>query len=277
MKLALIDTNCLAHKSIQIADKYALTDEQKQIYFCAVIMWADSLGFVPKLRDRDDTFSCWLTDSKPYWRNTYAEDYKAGRERSYETHASLDLFHSCFDLCDVPVLAFPGYEADDIAGAIVKLWSQGERNINELFLVTVDSDWQGLVIEDNVCWLNMLDYEPRARRTIETYQWLCKDWNKAAKYKQRAFELPSFSEYSSTDIWKWKGASGDKSDNIKPGAGHWITDLFEQPAQFNLANHSKQLIFEFIGRNLIRRHDWFHAEQLVYSRGLPLPIEPIDI
>lgn len=278
MKLILFDTNCLAHKCVRIAEKHSLDAEQQQLYFCTVILWADAAGFIPKLRDRADVVSCWLTDSKPYWRTQYKPDYKGGRSRTDATIKSLDIFHQCFEVLGIPVLKFPQYEADDIAGAIVQLWQQGNRVFDEVFLATVDSDWQGLVINDDVAWINLLPYEPRCRRTAECYQWLVKDWNKAAKYKQRAWALPGFQDYKSSHIWEWKGSSGDKSDNISVGEGSWLTDLFEQPDKWNLSVHSKQQIFDFISENVRRiKNDWFEAEQAIHQTGMPLPIESLAI
>ena len=279
MKLAIFDTNCLAHKCVRSAHSAGLSEEDERIYYTTVIMWADALGFVPKLRDRDDVTSCWITDSKPYWRTKYKLDYKGNRKkRTDEVKTSLDIFEQCFELADIPLLGIPQYEADDIAGAIVKLWEKSQRNFDELFLVTVDSDWQGLVVDDSVCWLNLLNYAPRARRTPEVYQWLVKDYNKSPKYKKKAWELPSFYDFSSAQIWEWKGVSGDKADNIEAADGHWLTDLFEQPPQWNLANHSQTQIFKFIATNQRRvKTDWFSAEQSILSLGLSLPVEPIVI
>lgn len=280
-KLTLFDTNCLAHKAVRIAAKHNLDADSQQLYYSAVLMWADSLGFVPKLRDRTDLTSCWLTDAKPYWRSTYKPDYKGVRDRTEETIQSLDLFHQCFDLLDLPVLKIPQYEADDIAGAIVKLWQAVpvfERKFDKLFLVTLDSDWQGLVVDDSVAWLNMLTHEPRVRRRAECYQWLVKDYNKASKHKKKRYELPGFAEFSSTDIWEWKGSSGDKSDNIAPEEGHWLTDLFNQPDRWNLAHHSQFQLFGFVTKNTHRSvSNWFEAEQAIHAMALPLPIEPIII
>jgi 5'-3' exonuclease len=278
LKLVLFDTNCLAHKAVGHATKHGLSKEDEQLYYASVLLWADSLAFIPKLRDCDDITCCWLTDSKPYWRAIYKPDYKGGRERSEATTQSLNLFHDCFELTNIPFLAFPQYEADDIAGAIVKLWAEGSRKYDEIFLVTLDSDWQGLVINEQVKWLNLLNYEPRVRSVPECFQWLVKDYNKAPKYKKKLFEMPSFSTFNSTDIWRWKGISGDKSDNIVMHEGTWLTNLFDQPSTWNLAHHSQPKIFEFIQANAIRpKTDWFEATQGLCELGLPFPIEPLSI
>ena len=113
-------------------------------------------------------------------------------------------------------LEYRGYEADDIAAAIVATNPASD----DVILATVDSDWLGLV-SPNVTWFCLGGYTPRVRASIEDInQW-------RARKKDRLLEAPS-------DLWGAKTVEGDASDNLPPGTPLEVIDLFHPPQEYDL-------------------------------------------
>lgn len=175
-------------------------------------------------------------DSPPYWRSEYLSDrgypvYKAGRREKpslwYDVEkAGRDYIMS--DSSPLNFLKFEGYEADDIAGSIVRC--QPNRSV---ILHTIDTDWLGLVKDSDseelitqdseefcVYWNNLDRWTPRLRGKQEAINYTKK------RLKRDIMEA--------RDIWKIKSMDGDKADNLIKGSPIEVIDLLSPPPQFDL-------------------------------------------
>lgn len=187
-----------------------------------------------------------VSDSSPYWRSKYLEsrgfpEYKGGRPDKttewYEVNSAgiayLSGFKSPIDFIEVP-----GYEADDIAGALVRL-NPGRL----IFLHTIDSDWMGLVddgelkkgisleelsqrsgkIDPTTIWTSLREWSPRIRD---------EEGVRAHCLRRMGIEIDKPPE-----LWLEKVQQGDKSDNLIPGSPIEVIDLLNPPEEFDLLNH----------------------------------------
>ena len=183
-----------------------------------------------------------LDDEKPYWRHQELEKqdvmYKKGRKRNFLKLENLSTITTEFaehSLKSHKILSFfdieknHGYEADDLASAICKLYPD-----NKKYFLTVDTDWLPLVSQNNV-WLNLrTSYEQSRVITNENaHSFLCNRHKKSSK-AQKAF-IDSMENV--TDYWHFKALFGDTSDGIPPDAQKKYLpyiDLFNPPSAFKL-------------------------------------------
>lgn len=126
--------------------------------------------------------------------------YKGGRKfPSKEVEKCRKVINSVLNSLDITTLGVKGYEADDMAAALVRINKPGEK----MLLLTIDSDWLGLV-NDDVSWYCMRGFTPpRYRHDIGSINL----W--ASKRLKVKFDKPS-------DIFEYKAQYGDKSDNMPP-------------------------------------------------------------
>lgn len=119
------------------------------------------------------------------------------------------------------VLGYPGYEADDIAAALVKVNMRSPKP-KDILLLTIDSDWMGLV-SSNTHWFCMRGWQPRLRSDLLSV-------NKWAE-RRLGQRLEFFRE-----IWDIKGQLGDKSDNLPASQGVLlpVIDLLDPPREYRL-------------------------------------------
>jgi 5'-3' exonuclease len=220
-----------ALKNAQIGDRQIAID-----YKQASLDWVQNLGFLPLLSQTPNKTVVWVQDSKPYWRDFYAPDYKAGRK---EKTPSFFETVSMIEKAKLPVLKVPSFEADDLAAMYVQMFMRSTGNIGQLWLLTVDSDWQGLLGADGVIWYDTNGYTPRMRTTRESYAWLTSKWNRQSAKTKKLWPLPAFHKYVPQDIWEWKAIAGDKSDNLGPGTPKELISLFEPPQEYRLIDNSK--------------------------------------
>ncbi|MEO0373392.1 MAG: hypothetical protein AAF329_01965 [Cyanobacteria bacterium P01_A01_bin.17] len=286
MRLFIIDTQVILHQIACILEKRfgkaSLTPEQQTtaaLYVEYAIAHANNLGWVPYFQQADDEcLVVWVDDSKPYWRTTAYPDYKGKRSRKphYDKIFNLVCYH--FNECDVPmsVIRFPTYEADDIAAAIVRLWLESERKwLTQIHLCTVDSDWHGLVVDPAIYWLGTRDFVPRVRTRPEIYNWLMSQWNKQSKRKQRLWALPGYHDFQPDQIWNWKAAAGDRSDNLPEGTPHHMINLMKPPRTNDLTvdTNTRNRIFRAIAiatQPNIQQGE--QALQAIHFLGLTTPI-----
>lgn len=170
-----------------------------------------------------------VADTKPYWRSKYFPDYKGGRKPKTELHKTV----KTIGIETVKQLGYhlfeaPGYEADDLAGAIVRTNALAKIVDPEsaiakpnIFLWTVDSDWMQL-ISPSVVWVNTGPWEPKVR-TMRNYNVWCK--------KRLKTELSQ-----PQDIVAIKSIQGDKSDNLPPGTPPYFIDLLNTHPDHNILN-----------------------------------------
>lgn len=157
-------------------------------------------------------------DAKPRKQTAEGIKYKSGRK----VHSALNSLirremkrivqaEPSWDL-----LTFPLYEADDIAGALVKM-CDGDRYI---WLLTIDTDWMGL-ISDSVGWFCLYGYNPRVRNSIETFN----IW--ATSRLKTTFDKPQ-------DIYAYKALHGDRSDGLPVLSPIEVIDLLNPPSDYCL-------------------------------------------
>ena len=206
----------------------------------------------------------YVTDSKPYWRTEYLtqeevytaiadrqrEAYKAkypkGRKklepkpihykggRKYPDYSFGVCKKAMLDAAtrnEFSVLSIHGYEADDLAAALV-MTNRGlpEAERQNIVLATVDTDWMGL-IDNNTTWFCLRGYDPRIRYSMSHIN----EWSK--RRLGVTLDQPS-------DIWTVKTTQGDASDNLPPGSPLEVISLIEPPQQHRLwlnPNYSSML------------------------------------
>jgi hypothetical protein len=148
--------------------------------------------------------------------------YKAGRSLPvYKFTKTKKLVYRYISLLSTNVLEEKGYEADDWAAAIVKTNSDKGCPDN-LIILTVDTDWQGLV-NPSTTWMCMSGFYPVVRDSLE----ICNVWSE----KRLNCTLETWRE-----IWDVKGDKGDASDNLPPSDGVLlpVIDLLDPPIEHRL-------------------------------------------
>lgn len=173
-------------------------------------------------------WSVGVMDSKPYWRSVYYPEYKQGRPpKPYTLSVCLEYALKVAASFNIPMLSYPGFEADDIAATLVKYHRLSKYNsdlkswnaISHIYLNTVDSDWIQLV-SDVVTWVNTGPWEPIIRDTVTSLDWIKKRLKVSLQHPQ--------------DIVPIKCIQGDKSDNLPPGTLPYLIDLANPPSEYNL-------------------------------------------
>lgn len=96
-----------------------------------------------------------LGDGGSSWRRKKYPEYKAARRKKREEQTAqekkdwdsfMSYYQETLDNADVPVIKLSGVEADDIAAYIVE--NKYTYNINTVWLITSDRDWDLLLEED---------------------------------------------------------------------------------------------------------------------------------
>lgn len=184
-----------------------------------------------------------VDDHNPYWRTPYLEErgfppYKDGRKQKGEewykvAQAGKDYIFSAG--CPFHFLSFKGYEADDIAAALVRV-----KAPRLVVLSTVDSDWSGLVldseqymktnrfefikeeygVEPTVWWTNHAHWTPRFRDEAGVRNWTKK------RCKEDIVHPP--------ELWEIKALEGDKSDNLPKNSPIEVIDLLNPPKEYDI-------------------------------------------
>ena len=143
--------------------------------------------------------------------------YKAGRSLpEYKFTKTKKLVYRYLDQIGATQLGSSGYEADDMAAAIVATNTANGSPYN-ILLLTVDTDWLGLV-NPSVTWVCMTGFTPTVRDSIEVV-------NSWAERKLKS-TLTTW-----RDIWDIKGEKGDTADNLPRSAGQLlpVIDLLAPP------------------------------------------------
>lgn len=143
--------------------------------------------------------------------------YKGGRKLATSRFKKIKkLIYKWLDALGAKQLEAEGYEADDMAAALVQ-HNADKGNPWSILLLTVDTDWLGL-INPNVTWACMAGFAPVVRDRLETVN----IWAEA-RLKTKLTHW--------RDIWTIKGEQGDKSDNLPPSAGLLlpVIDLLNPP------------------------------------------------
>lgn len=249
---------------------------KSQLYAESALNYVNSLGWLPTVAEHECKV-IWVEDRKPYWRSSFHPEYKGNREDKPGLFACV--YEMFLSLPNFARLAFPGFEADDIAAAIVRLWADSDKRvIDQVFLATVDSDWLGLIVDHNVFWCDTASHLPRLRQKQEAYVWLRGKWNKQAKKWKAVWELPHEVTFKPQDIWEWKLHVGDKIDNLAPGCPRYMIDLLSPPKIHDLAHAQTAPIYQAIkGATVIKGEDSQDYQMAIFSLGANLPIEPVFV
>lgn len=206
-----------------------------------------------------------LSDEAAKLAEELAIHYKAGRRLPEYDFTKLKGFvYSCIEQQGWLFFRQTGYEADDIAATIVHINRSLEKP-NKLMLVTVDTDWLGLV-DEHTSWFCMHGYQPRLRDSLEVInQW-------AQRRLGCTLSNPR-------DIWEIKARQGDKSDNIPESDGALLPaiDLLNPPEEHRLWNQPIGLAIKAaLEYPRYWQIDSDEAEEYIYRCGIPLAIRPLE-
>lgn len=216
--------------------QYKLKDRAKAAELQALLDLVDSgeLDARPELLVDGTEDIVWNTDQAEELRvvnnriKTLTEDlqvhYKAGRSIVQEPN-----FRKLKEVIPMlildrhfPLISKCGYEADDVAAAIVRA-NDELAEPHQITLCTIDSDWLGMV-SDRVRWFCLHGYHPRLRDSVDVINaW----WTRKTYGKSAPLDVP-------TDMWARKVVEGDKSDNLPKGSPAEVIDLFNPPQEHKL-------------------------------------------
>ena len=185
--------------------------------------------WLPARLKHADTVPVWAWDTKDtlgeYWRHAYLREqglpikYKAGRKDKTDTwYKCRDAVKHAVTTMELTSFEYEGYEADDIAGAIVKL-----AGSDPVTLLTVDTDWLGL-LSPTCTWVSSTNYAPQVRNNLTSFNSWCQKRLKAM------FHEP-------TQLWTYKAIHGDKSDNLPRKSPLAVINLLEPPPKYDLTQN----------------------------------------
>ena len=258
--------------SLSDTERQQLADQEVQKY--AKACWAQVLNRGPNAVPYEEHVAVIVDDNGsiiPYWRKQIYPAYKGNRSQKPDLVLSvgqLGLQYVSQPGSPFHYFSVPGYEADDIAGALVyikRLNQQlgGDPLIadRELRLYTVDSDWLQLV-GNNVTWYNSGPWSPRVRGHFEACEW-------ALKRLKVNISHPGL-------IVDVKMSQGDKSDNLPKGTPRYMIDLMVGHPKYHLRNNSQvwqQLlqVYQYTTCNQSMAH-YEAAKRWCWSRGYKLPV-----
>lgn len=212
---------------------YLGTDEPTSVTW--VFDWKDS----NRKYWRHYQYETWLDTlrSKGQWVYTVVDGKELRRKRApYKygrglpnstTQKYYKAFRKALKESGTYLLGQYGFEADDIAGELVRTLPAEDTAT----LVTIDSDWLGLVSEGKVDFYNIINYQPdnRWRKTLA-------DVLNTSACRGKVMTKPS-------DIWEIKHLEGDASDRLLPGTPLGLISLLEpsmkpNPVELNKSLHS---------------------------------------
>lgn len=218
----------------------ATYNHQKDSYIKAIdtqLLWLLSCQYLEGLIDLSKVIPVIVNDQKnskhQYWRHDYLKQseenkiaYKAGRKlpnndfkrakRLAKERTLLPAFSH------IPSFSVKNYEADDLAATLVHLNRYELNNAFNILLVTVDSDWLGL-IDDHTSWFCMHGYKPRVRSSLAQLN----HWAKSNRNLLTTFSEP-------TELWEYKSKLGDKSDNLPANSPIEVINLLNPPDTYKL-------------------------------------------
>lgn len=289
----VLDFSVCVHRLHETLEGVTISKEDYASVVKASMVWLQSCEWLGSLvEDMDAVQTISVLDTKiagGYWRTEYLKQpevyqnipakkatkknpakmmtepvaYKGGRK--FPDHSFTKLKHTMTSITEergYNMLAMPGYEADDLAAAVVMINSMREDPHN-IILATVDADWMGM-ISDQVTWFCTTGYTPRVRHSMEQVN----SW--AERRLGKTLLEPS-------DIWAVKAVQGDKSDNLPPGSPIEVIDLFNPPEEHKLWNnaHVWSQVYQMLDQpqqaSSYRVKD---AQNFLCSRGVPRFITP---
>lgn len=153
-RIALFDSHALGYAA-QSGTRLTVADREVQAIFGSI---KTVRRYINELHARP----LMLWDGKAKWRYDLFPDYKA--KRGKEPDPKMQHMRACFrdqredikrglGLLGVPSLYAQDFEADDLAGSLVKSYTKQGKQV---FMITGDHDWKQL-INDNCTWVNHKD------------------------------------------------------------------------------------------------------------------------
>ena len=278
MKLVIIDTSCILHQISHLLATFGDNHESIYEYSYLALQWIDSLAFCPQWSAQRENFKVlWACDRKPYWRSDFEPEYKG--HRGHPPFA-LQYVQKAFDTlrneAKLIAMSLIGQEADDVAASIIRLRNQ--LPFDQYFLFTVDSDWQGLVADTRVTWCDTMGYEPRVRSREEIYSWLSSKHKNQSARGRLLWPLPEREEFAPQDIWDWKSAVGDDSDNLPAGTPLYLINLFKPPQEYDaVARHRESIIATVTRLEAHQISAPAELEQTLHYFGVGLPLSVLSL
>lgn len=189
-KLFIIDALALAHRYYWVHKELRSSDGQftGMAYGAAV--------FIKNLIERQEpTHLVVATDiGGQTFRHELYPEYKATRKKKdSDFKQSLKLYYELFKQLKIPIVAFQGYEADDVIGSLAKKFDQ--PNLLK-FIISGDKDFMQLVDQ------NTYLYRPEKKSKIDLVT--------LTKVEEKLGIMPN-------QVIDYLSLVGDKADNI-PGA-----------------------------------------------------------
>jgi DNA polymerase-1 len=174
-------------------------------------------------REKPSHLAIAFDTSVPTFRHTIFEAYKAHREEMPEGIATaLPYIKDIVRGFHIPLLEMPGFEADDIIGAIAK---QASKKDYQVYMMTSDKDYAQVVSE------NIFLYKPGRQGNppeILDVERVCKDWN-VARPELVADVLGLWGD--SVDNIPGIAGIGEKSAKELVGNFGTVEEIFEKFAQ----------------------------------------------
>jgi DNA polymerase-1 len=189
------------------------------------------------------------------FRHALFEQYKATRKpMPTELQSQIPIIREIMEAFGVPVLTLPGYEADDIIGALAK---QAEKEGLETFIVTRDKDAKQL-LSNRVCMFNTKD------ESAYTPEDLKREWGIEP---QQVIDLLAL--------------MGDASDNIPgvPGVGEKtaLALIHEFGSLENVLENADHVKGERVRENLKKYADQSRLSREMVALKIDVPVKMEDI
>lgn len=210
------------------------------------------------LKEWDPEYIIWFADEKePTFRHMVYENYKATRPRMPdELKVQLPYIKEIIQALGIPVVSFPGYEADDLIASFVKKVIEPLKK--KAIIVAGDKDLYSIISEE-ICL-----YDPVRENFLDKEDFI----------KRFGFEPCIFPEF--------RALTGDKSDNIPgvPGIGEKTAkDLILKFGSLDqiYANVSKISPLK-LRESLIKHKDQVYSnlKLLLLNHQAPLPSENLE-
>jgi 5'-3' exonuclease len=247
--LVIVDLRTFEYLLVESLTKEKITDSKSidSVVNISVLMLLSG-AWIHELNS--NTFDIiFVDDFKPYWRHwelaKIGVNYKGNRKKDPLRMELLNKIHTTTQLTlykrGINILTMfdrhnkdiYGYEADDLGATIVQKYHLQYQNI---YTLTVDTDWLPFTQHKNVTWLCWSDYSDRVRDYDRANLWFQTNKNCNSTVAKRAFSKQCISK-----LWEFKALFGDSSDNIRgnikdqsPNRYNKYIDLFNPPPLYDL-------------------------------------------